>query len=223
MYSFTLEPTFHKDYLVVQPKEGFRFGVDSVILAHMVRSIDIITVLELGAGSGIVSLTLFSHGIGKRFFLVEKDSVMCEASYMTVAVNGLSHYFTTVCGDVEDVKRFDMKFDLVIFNPPFYLPKTARGDMAHIGNGKSFLKAAKSGVKESGLVAYIIDGRFRDLWEIWESEMGFYPVYVGEYISPGGKIRMVRIVTEEPSYFPYHEVCSINGYRVQSFYKDGGI
>lgn len=223
MYSFTLEPTFHRGYLVAQPKEGFRFGIDSVILAHMVKSVDIVTVVELGAGSGIISLTLFSHGIGSRFFLVEKDAVMCEAADMTVAVNGLSHHFTTVCEDIRNLRGFDIKFDLAIFNPPFYIPKTARGDMARVGDGKIFLELAKGVVKETGMVAYIIDGRFRELWEIWESELGFYPVYIGEYVSTGGKNRMVRIVTKEPSYFPYHEICSINGSRVQSFFIDGGI
>ena len=223
MYSFTLEPTFHKGYLVVQPRSGFRFGVDSVILAHMVRSVDIDSVLELGAGSGIISLTLFSHGIGNKFVLVDKDKLMCEALKMTVAVNDLRGIFMPICNDIQDLIGFNMEFDLVIFNPPYYLSGKARGDMARVGTGKDFLNVARNSISERGIIAYIIDGNWVDVWEAWELELGLNPLYIGEYVSKGGKNRMVRIVGLGSIFIPYREMYPINGPRVKEFYTDGGI
>src|SRR5579863_1499560 len=43
---------------IIQPRRGYRFSVDSVLLARfvMVRKSD--RVLELGAGTGVISLTI---------------------------------------------------------------------------------------------------------------------------------------------------------------------
>jgi len=221
--SFTLEPTFHRYRFVVQPKRGFRFAVDSVILGHAVRSIDAFSVVELGAGSGIVALSMYSHGIGKQFWLVENDSVMCEALKMTIALNDLEHAFHVICDDITLLGDLKDWADVVIFNPPFYLKGQARGDKALVGDPMLFLNVAFRIVSQHGVISYIIDSHMLNVMEKQEQRLGLSTVYIGHYYSKKGRGRVIKVLSKELIHVPFVEYVGINSDRVKSFYYDGGV
>jgi len=220
--SFTVEPTFHKFSLIVQPAKGFRFSVDSVLLGHAIRSVDVLNVLELGAGSGIVSLLMASHGIGKQYWLVERDAIMCETLAMTIALNGLQDFFIPICEDVRNLWGLAKDFyDIVIFNPPFYEYGSGRGNNAVIGDGFHFLKLASHVVRDEGVIAYIVDHFVEERWIEYESLLALHPVHIINYFSRRGHVRSIRILRRVEKVPCFVENVSITGTRVMAFYSDG--
>jgi len=221
--SFTLEPTFHKYRFIVQPQKGFRFAVDSVILGHIVRSVDALDVVELGAGSGIVSLSMYSHGIGKKYYLVEKDPVMCESLSMTISLNELERVFVPVCEDISNLSSMNDFADVVIFNPPFYRQGSGRGSVALVGEPDLFLNVGFDIVSSHGVIVYIIDAYTLHLMEKTQRRLGLYTVYEGHYVSSRGRERVVKVLTKQLIGVPFVEYIDINSRRVKSFYYDGGV
>jgi len=124
MDAFTVEPTFHKGFLVAQPVRGYRFSMDSVLLPHLIEG-RFVTAVELGAGCGIMALQLFAHRKATLFHLAESDPVLFEALRLTTAINALEGLFMLYQADVESLR---VSADLVYFNPPYGRGKVGKGE-----------------------------------------------------------------------------------------------
>ncbi len=179
---------------MVQPLRGFHFGVDSIVLAHAIRAVDVVRVAELGAGSGIISFILASHGIGREFWLFERDSVMLECLEMGISLNGIGDIFKVIPGDLRDFDPVDFpKMDLVVFNPPYYPFGRGHG---RVGDPASFLTFAAGLVSSKGLIAYVMAvGGLRQLTDI-EQHLGLKPVAFYDVINQkGNAFCQVRILS----------------------------
>jgi len=107
---------------VRQPPRGYRFSLDSVLLADFAAPRCRGAVLDLGTGSGIVLLLLarlcpgLSRGVG-----VELQTDLFECARANIDANGLSGRLAAVLGDfrgkVPGVPAG--AFDLVVSNPPY--------------------------------------------------------------------------------------------------------
>jgi len=222
MLSFTIEPTFHKYKFVVQPKYGFRFSIDSVLLGHSVCSIDVDSVVELGAGSGIVSLIMYSHGIGKKFYLIEKDPYMCESLFLTITLNNLEDTFIPICDDISQFKSARHFADLVIFNPPFYIKGKSRGDLSVSGYPDLFVEVASSLVRKTGLIVYIIDSTMLNYVETVEIREGLFTVARFIYSSKRSR-RVVKFLSKTFVGVPFVNYMDLADEKVKRFYYDGGV
>lgn len=102
-----------------QPEQGFRSGLDAVMLAAAVPARAGDTVLELGASAGTVSLCLAARVPGCVIAGVEIDPELVELATANAAANGFTCRF--VAADIfrlpQDLKR---DFDQVFSNPPFH-------------------------------------------------------------------------------------------------------
>ncbi|HVW74706.1 MAG TPA: methyltransferase [Rhizomicrobium sp.] len=114
---------------VEQPQQGFRSGLDAVMLAAAVPARAGDDALELGAGAGAVSLCLATRTPGAVITGVEIDPGLVELATANAAANGLACRF--VAADVfrlpPDLKR---DFDQVFCNPPFHGEGLASPDAA---------------------------------------------------------------------------------------------
>jgi tRNA1Val (adenine37-N6)-methyltransferase len=116
------EDNFLGGKLVIrQPAEGFRAGLDAVMLAAAVPAGPDEEALELGAGVGTVSLCLAKRVAGLRIVGTELDAALVDIAVTNAAANDLSDRIGFLAGDVFDppaaVKR---DFDHVFANPPFH-------------------------------------------------------------------------------------------------------
>jgi len=108
--------------VVRQPRRGYRFSVDSVLLADFAAPLCGGSVLDLGTGSGIVLLLLarlrpgMSRGVG-----VEIQPELFRFARANIEANALSGRLSAVLGDFrEKVSGVPAgSFDLVVSNPPY--------------------------------------------------------------------------------------------------------
>jgi tRNA1(Val) A37 N6-methylase TrmN6 len=99
---------------LLQPKFGYRAGVDPVFLAASVNAVSGQSVLDLGCGVGAAALCL-----GARVPDVDLNGVERQAEYAELALrNGLQ----AVCADISDLPDVlrQRQFDHVIANPPYF-------------------------------------------------------------------------------------------------------
>jgi tRNA1(Val) A37 N6-methylase TrmN6 len=107
--------------LVRQPEDGFRAGLDAVMLAAALPARPGETALELGAGAGTASLCL-AHRVGLISVTgIEIDAALVELANANAAANGMSVCATFVVGDaLQPPGPLRRPFDHVFCNPPFH-------------------------------------------------------------------------------------------------------
>ena len=101
---------------VIQQKKGYRYSIDSYLLAAFVDEPECSSVLEIGSGSGVISILL--AGVKKLFMTgVEIQPKLASMSERSVKMNGLEEKVKIISGDIKDY--FGGPFDAVIANPPY--------------------------------------------------------------------------------------------------------
>ena len=123
----TLEDLQLKELKVIQKKDGFRFGMDSVLLAHFARIGERDHVADFGTGSGVIPLLLIGRNKGRTFECFEIQEEIAEMAERTMRMNGLSDRVHILHEDA--AKAFEhlegCSMDAVICNPPYGIPGTA--------------------------------------------------------------------------------------------------
>ncbi|MBE0584817.1 MAG: methyltransferase [Desulfofustis sp.] len=109
---------------------GYRFSVDSVLLGHfpLVRAGD--SILDLGAGCGIIGLILLFRHLHRGISVtgIEQQEDLLKLAVQNRDDNGYHDRMHLIQGQVEQIDRFlaAESYSLVIANPPFYRPGSGR-------------------------------------------------------------------------------------------------
>ena len=113
----TLDSFYVGRILVLQKKKGYRFSVDAPLLADFIQTRADDEILELGTGTGIISL-LLSIKPFKHVTAVEIQESLADLARRNVRMNNLDKRITVI---QEDLRRFQpgKKFDVVFSNPPY--------------------------------------------------------------------------------------------------------
>jgi tRNA1Val (adenine37-N6)-methyltransferase len=120
--------------LVSQRKDGFRGGLDAVMLAAAVPAAAGDEVLELGSGAGTVSLCLAARVPGVQVVGAEIESALVTLANRNATANGMGERVVFVAVDVLDLPP-DMKRDYahVMCNPPFHAGGDVPSDALRAG------------------------------------------------------------------------------------------
>lgn len=114
------------DIRVLQPARGYRFSLDPLLLAHFASASSPAPrgkTVDLGAGSGVISLVLARRFGRKQVIALELQPRLYQLAARSVALNGLEREVSVVLGDLRHAARtLGMgTFAQVVCNPP-YLP-----------------------------------------------------------------------------------------------------
>jgi tRNA1Val (adenine37-N6)-methyltransferase len=111
----------------IQASRGYRFGIDSVVLARYAIGAygQAGAVLDVGAGCGIIGILLAAHMPQAAVTAVEIQPLAADRAVRNTQINGLENRISVVAGDVRTVVAAckadeSAQFDLVVSNPPFY-------------------------------------------------------------------------------------------------------
>lgn len=107
--------------LMRQPDDGFRAGLDAVMLAAAVPARSRETALELGAGAGTASLCLAQRVENLTIAGLEIDERLANIANSNAAANGMDGRVLFIAGDALDPPAaLRRPFDHVFCNPPFH-------------------------------------------------------------------------------------------------------
>ena len=106
---------------LVQRAGMYKFGLDSVLLANFTHAPTGSTIVELCAGSGVVSILLSSKTAASRIIGIEILDDFVKMAEKSIAINDLVGRVEMIHGDIKDVPQLFQKGDAgaVVVNPPY--------------------------------------------------------------------------------------------------------
>jgi tRNA1(Val) A37 N6-methylase TrmN6 len=113
----TLDTFYHGRIRVLQKKEGYRFSIDAPLLAGFIQTKETDSILELGTGTGIISLLLSIKPFA-RLTALEIQASLADIARRNVRLNKCDDRIKVVHADLR-VFSTEKKYDLVFSNPPY--------------------------------------------------------------------------------------------------------
>src|ERR1043166_7434125 len=124
----TLDTLFDGKLKFVQARDGYRFSVDAVLLAHFITPRARAKIVDLGSGNGVVPLILAFLHPSIAITGIEFQSSMATRARRNTELNELTHRIEILQGDVRMIKNIAApeSFDVVVCNPPYRRPTSGR-------------------------------------------------------------------------------------------------
>ena len=154
---------------LIQPRRGYRFSVEAVLLGRFIWPRAGARILELGAGCGVISILAAALYAPREVIAVEIQPDLVSLIDRNAALNKLP-IVRAIAGDVRapTIARLDLtsSFDLVIANPPYRAvssgrrsPNPARRLAREEGVAtlRDFIAAASRYLKHGGRAAFVFD------------------------------------------------------------------
>jgi len=113
----TRDSFYHGKIHILQPLRGYRFSVDSPLLADFIQTKRSDDLLEMGTGNGIISLLLSIKSF-RSITAIEIQNSLVLLAKKNVAMNHLEKKIHIVCADLRTFQA-SKKFDVVFSNPPY--------------------------------------------------------------------------------------------------------
>ena len=112
----------YKNLKIVQDKDGFCFGIDSILLsdfAKEIRSKSI--VLDLGTGNGVLGILLCGKTNLSKIYGVEIQEDMANIAQKSINLNKLNNRFEIINDNIKNLNSYfkNDSIDAIISNPPY--------------------------------------------------------------------------------------------------------
>lgn len=112
----------YKGLKIIQNKEGFCFGVDSVLLSDYAKKIKKNSVVvDIGTGTGIISLLLCKKTELSKIYGIEIQEDVAEMANRSAILNNLENKFEIINANIKNIGDYlePHKIDVVVTNPPY--------------------------------------------------------------------------------------------------------
>jgi len=122
MDTYTSDTFFNGQLQVRQFRNGYRFSIDSIILAYHVRLRPGETVLDLGTGCGIVALILAHRHPESTVIGVEIQRELADLARSNTHANRMQNRVRILYCDMKDLSAANLSHpaDWVVSNPPYH-------------------------------------------------------------------------------------------------------
>ena len=106
---------------LIQMRDGLTFGTDAYLLAAYMSETRVKNAVELGGGTGIISLLVANHKRAEHIVCAEVQEDFCDLIRRNAALNGLDRTISALHTDVRDLSPATLGFeaDAVFTNPPY--------------------------------------------------------------------------------------------------------
>lgn len=114
---------------IIQKKDGFCFGIDSVLLSDFAKKIkENSKVLDFGTGTGILGILLCAKTKLKEIIGIEVQSEIADMASRSINLNCLQERFKIINANIKDLDKILKidSFDAIVTNPPYKKMNTGK-------------------------------------------------------------------------------------------------
>ena len=124
----TLDILEEKGLKLIQPRLGYRFSVDAMLLAEFAQPVSKGKVLDLGCGCGVVGLLLAQKPQITQVTGLELQPELADLAQRNVQLNGFEHKVKIIKGDLRQIENTfgRWEFDALVTNPPYWQAYSGR-------------------------------------------------------------------------------------------------
>lgn len=157
----------YKNLKIIQNKEGFCFGIDSVLISDFAKEIKNNSIgIDLGTGTGIISILLSSKTNLLKIIGIEIQKDVADMAKRSVELNGLQEKIDILNINIKEIlenKNLEIvkkeSFDFIVTNPPYKKIETGKineNEYKYISrheitaNLNDFLEVSKYLLKDKG-------------------------------------------------------------------------
>ncbi|MCI0473191.1 MAG: tRNA1(Val) (adenine(37)-N6)-methyltransferase [Ignavibacteria bacterium] len=128
MESLTSDAFFNGKILITQNKTGYRFSIDSILLASHVDTRPGNRIIDIGTGCGIIALILAYRNPEIKVYGIEVQKSLSVLAALNVKNNNMEDRIEIICSDVKDLKKNAIPgpADIIVCNPPYRKGKSGR-------------------------------------------------------------------------------------------------
>lgn len=112
----------YKGLKIVQNTTGFCFGIDSVLISDFAKNIKKgANVIDLGTGTGIISVLLCAKTELNKIIGVEVQEEVYNLAQKNISINNLQNRFEVINENIINLKKIynPCTFDAIVTNPPY--------------------------------------------------------------------------------------------------------
>ena len=112
----------YKGLKIIQNKEGFCFGIDSVLLSDFSKNIKKDSVVvDIGTGTGIISILLSKKAEIKKIYGIEIQEEVADMAKRSVKLNDLQDKIQIINKNIKSIfeEIEPNKIDAIVTNPPY--------------------------------------------------------------------------------------------------------
>lgn len=170
-----------KKFTLVQSNQVFKFGTDASLLGALVPIENSNTVLEIGTGTGVISLMMAQRDFKANFTAIDFSIDSFHLATENVSNSLFNSSIDVIHSSLQDFNP-SVKFDSIVSNPPFFIdstksPSELKNNTRHTDSlsiSDLFIHSKRL-LKKNGTFTIVYPSRYeKDLWN--ESEkVGLYP------------------------------------------------
>lgn len=112
----------YKNLKIIQKKDGFCFGIDSILLSDFSKNIkENSKVLDLGTGTGIIATLLCGKTKLKKIIGIEIQKEIADMAKRSIKLNKLENKFEIINENIINLEKIFEKnsIDAIVTNPPY--------------------------------------------------------------------------------------------------------
>ena len=114
-----MKPFHFQRFSIAQSQEVFRVGTDGVLLGALATCMEAQNILEVGTGTGLISLMLAQRNSNSQIFALDIDEKATELSRENFKNSPFSDRLISINRDFK-LFETERKFDLIVCNPPYF-------------------------------------------------------------------------------------------------------
>ena len=123
-----MKPFRFQQFSIQQSKDVFRVGTDGVLLGAMCKVKNAKKILEIGTGTGLISLMLAQRNVSAKILAIDinENAVKLASENFRNSI-----FYENLKVELKDFKNFETNenFDLVVCNPPFFEENASAKDV----------------------------------------------------------------------------------------------
>ncbi len=114
-----MKPFTFRHFEIQQSKNVFRVGTDGVLLGSLATVSHASAILEIGTGTGLISLMLAQRNSEARFLGIDINEEAAALTRLNFENSSFAPRLRNIHQDFKSFSTYE-KFDLIVSNPPYF-------------------------------------------------------------------------------------------------------